>query len=115
MKVEVSDEEYEVVKALRSFRNSVDEEKVKPMVLLSDDEKVILKNIITDNYKYIHRDKVGVLWITQDRWLVARPFRISDSIYWFGMYRHLFQFIQEGEEYSIKRLLEIKEEAEMPL
>lgn len=102
-------------KKIKLYYSEDDEEKVKPMALLSDDEKVILKNIITDNYKYIHRDNCGVLWISQNSWLESKPFRISDLIYWFGMYRHLFQFIQKGEEYSIKRLLEIKEEAEMPL
>lgn len=119
--ISLDDDECELIKSIRNLRCSIrkgmnnNELEIKPLALLSDDEKVILKNIITDNYKYIHRDKCGVLWISQDRWLVSRPFRISDAIYWFGMYRHLFQFIEKGEEYSIKRLIEIKEEAEMPL
>lgn len=79
---------------------------------LSRKEKIILGNIITNNYKYIHRDMTNNLWITQDRWLNPPKdpvfqirYRESDEIYWFGMYRHLFQTIRNGEEYSIEELL----------
>lgn len=67
---------------------------------LSGKEKIILGNIITNNYKYIHRDMANNLWITQDRWLKPKkdpmlniPYRESDNIFWFGMYRHLFECI----------------------
>lgn len=67
---------------------------------LTEDEKVILSNIITDNYKYIHRNDHDDLWITEDAWVKPKkdpmlniPYRESDNIFWFGMYRHLFKCI----------------------
>lgn len=70
-------------------------ETVKPT--LSEDEKVILRNI-DKKIKYITRDKSGYLYITEQSFsMLALSFSI---------YNHLFQFIQLGEEYKISDLLE---------
>jgi len=70
------------------------DKEVKPT--LTEDERVILRNI-DKKIKYITRDNSGYLYITEKSFsMLALPFSI---------YNHLFQFIENGEEYSIKELL----------
>lgn len=70
-------------------------EQIKPT--LTEDERVILRNIYK-KYKYITRDNSGNLYIKEQLFfLLALPFSI---------YNHLFQFIKDGEEYSIEELLD---------
>jgi len=93
MKVEVSDEEYEVIKALRRFRNSVEEAikdeilEVKSMKILTEDERVILKNL-SEEYTKIARTDMNNLQIKGETLFVSA---------WIGFaeYNHLFQFIKE--------------------
>lgn len=56
---------------------------------LTEDEKVILGNL-HEEYKHIKRNEMGNLYVGVD---------------YFGMYDNLFQFIKNGEEYSIEKLL----------
>ena len=75
-------------------------EKAKPT--LTDDERVILRNI-DEHYRYISREKGGDIRFS----FANESFRRSvgcDSGLLF-VYNHLFQFIKEGEEYSIEELL----------
>lgn len=61
---------------------------------LTEDEKVILRNIVA-NHKTIFRDRGGDLW-TRDT---------DDEDWTFYQFNHLFQFIQNEEEYEIEELL----------
>ena len=72
-------------------------QQVKPT--LSEDEKVILRNIAFKDYNYIGRNTSGDLYVHYEK---------NDSFNgtWFIMFKkNLFQFIQSGEEYNIKYLL----------
>lgn len=100
MKVEVSDDEYEVIKALRRFRNSVEEAikdeilEAKSMKILTEDERVLLRNIKNEEYNGIigrEDDKtyqVGKLYL-KNKYSGAKAFAFST------LYNHLFQFIKE--------------------
>lgn len=65
--------------------------------ILTKDEKVILRNI-DKIFEYIGRTKNGTLFLRIEMFS-----KIDDRAFHF--YNHLFQFIKEGEEYSIKELL----------
>lgn len=56
---------------------------------LTESEKVILRNIPT-NFKYIHRDKVNRLIVTEDRQASDEPYGCEILIF-----SHLFLFIKE--------------------
>lgn len=63
---------------------------------LTEDEKVILRYI---DGEYTHIQRADGLWLIhyEDEYMVHQmPFE---------MYSHLFQFIKNGEEYSIEELL----------
>lgn len=99
-------EESDVEKAFRNFFK----QEAKPT--LTEDERVILSNIMTDNYKYMHRDGNGCLWVTEDTWLEPKkdpmlniPYRESDNIFWFGMYRHLFECIGKRRRILNRRIV----------
>jgi len=62
-------------------------EKTKPT--LTEEERAILKNL-HEEYKTIKRNSSGYLYVGVD---------------YFGMYDNIFQFIKNGEEYSIEELL----------
>ena len=83
------------------------ERKEKPK--LTEDEKIILKNI-PKKYKYIARDKSGLIFLCS-----KKPSKCDYS--WIGYndiafpYDHLFQFIkwEDEEPYSIENLLKGEE------
>ena len=83
------------------------ERKEKP--ILTEDEKIILKNI-PKKYKYIARDSSGMVYI-----FIEKPEKRRAIWYGFGQpmipFYHLFQFIKwEDEElYLIEELLEGEE------
>lgn len=85
------DSDEKLVDSIKLFFN----EPIKPT--LTEDEKVILKNIET-GFTHISRD-YGDLFIT-----VGKDTKDNECI---GMqqYNHLFGFIKNGEEYSIEELL----------
>ena len=74
---------------------------------LTEDERVILRNIKNEEYKNtIGREnnttyQEGKLYL-RSKYSDAKAFAIST------LYNHLFQFIKNGEEYSIEELLEGK-------
>lgn len=64
---------------------------------LTEDERVMLRNIAYDSeYKYIYRN-LGMLYLSENERLTC-----VDRL---PAMHHLFQFIKEGEEYSIEELL----------
>lgn len=66
-------------------------EPIKPT--LTEDEKVILRNIPKE-FPTIARNSIGELSARNEKhWIYA------------DVFNHLFQFIKEGEEYSIEELL----------
>lgn len=79
--------------------------KAKDIPTLTEDERVILRNLKVE--KYIFRDSYGDLLISETK-PTKDEIRCGDLGYVFDIYNHLFQFIKEGEEYSIKELLEEK-------
>ena len=88
--------------------------RINKNTLLSEDEKVILRNVDREIYKWIARDKIGNLNIFE-----RKPIK-EDLIYVFGFwddnggcseelnaFEHLFQFIkwEDEEPYNIEELL----------
>lgn len=73
------------------------EQEAKPT--LTEDERVILRNI-DKKYKYISRSCGTELYLKNEA--------DDNCRYIFRGFCQLFQFIKEGEEYSIKELLEEK-------
>lgn len=77
---------------------------------LTEDERVILRNIDTDFYKGIGREN-GTLYLVST---ISNNFggKNDREVFWY-CFHELFQFIKEGEEYEIAELLgeeyEIKE------
>ena len=61
---------------------------------LTEDERVILRNIPTNIYSKIYRDCDGCLSVAGE-----------EGYNGLFIYNHLFQFIKNGEEYSIEELL----------
>lgn len=75
---------------------------------LTEDEKVILKNLPKD-YDYITRDSYGRIWIHKGK---PRKYpliwdKIGNDYFILPIYNHLFQFIkwEDEEPYSIEELL----------
>ena len=62
---------------------------------LTEDERVILKYI---DGEYTHIQRADGLWIVHYEESIAQLMS-------FEMYSHLFQFIKNGQEYSIEELL----------
>lgn len=67
-------------------------------MILSEDERVILRNMPKE-YKYISRQIE-----TSDLFLTERKGGMGKGICIFE-FNHLFQFIKNGEEYSLEELL----------
>ncbi len=66
-------------------------------ITLTEDEKVILKNIDNIAFKTIGRNKSGGLYVR---------FYFLDEPYKASIFKdNVFQFIKNGEEYEIKELL----------
>lgn len=85
----------------------IETEKLKRMELISDEEKIILKNL-TINWKYIARDNCGsravFLYEERPEFDVERlNYDIVGEGRWlsFEIYNHLFTFIKPGECYRI--------------
>jgi hypothetical protein len=73
------------------------QEEAKPTLL--EDERVILRNIEFKDYNIIGRKESGDLYVN---------YQENDSFngVWLIMFKkHLFQFIKNGEEYEIAKLL----------
>lgn len=68
--------------------------KIQPT--LTEDERVILKNIDTDYYPTIKK-------INKTLYIVDKEDMYKEIEYMFK--DHIFQFIKEGEEYSIEELI----------
>ena len=91
------------------------ERKEKEKVKLTEDEKVILRNLPKE-YKYIARQKYGELAVYQ-----SKPYKDNICGYWeyyensmrkfLSLYNHLFQFIkwEDEESYLIEDLLKGEE------
>lgn len=89
-------------------------EEYKQPIKLTEDEKVILRNL-PKKYEYIARDYNGSLYL-----YTKKPQKIVDTDYWgtivnstskiFNIYKHLFKFIKWGdtEPYNIEELLKEK-------
>ena len=98
-------ENFDIMKVYKDYtcKELLWERKEKPQ--LTEDEKVILKNI-PKKYKYIARDKSGLIFLFS-----KKPSKCDYS--WIGYndiafpYDHLFQFIkwEDDEPYSIEDLL----------
>ena len=73
---------------------------IKP--ILTSDEKVILNFI--KNFDYIGRDENGLYYKLQDKDVKEKTAGV------YNLTTNLFQFIKNGEEYSIKELLGDEEE-----
>jgi hypothetical protein len=77
---------------------------------LSEDEKVILKNI-SEEWKWIARDEDGEIWIYKDKpvkGIKSKMWRnISSCDSKINLFNHLFQFIkwEDEEPYLISNLL----------
>lgn len=84
------------------------EEEYKEPIKLSEDEKVILRNI-DKKYKWIARDKNGRLYVYKERPLKAHTMWRNDDSGGMHMvlFNHLFQFIkwEDEEPYNIEELL----------
>lgn len=85
----------------------IETEKLKRMELISNEEKIILKNLTAD-WKYIARDSCG----SQSVFLYEEKpefdaeqlsYDIVGESHWlsFSIYNHLFTFIKPGECYRI--------------
>ena len=111
----ISRNELKIVKVYEDYTCSkvLWERKEKPV--LTEDEKVILKNI-NPMYKYIARDNNGKLFIYAIKpnkmsflpsWTISVPTISYEDSTGFNTYRHLFDFIkwEDEEPYSIKYLL----------
>lgn len=72
------------------------EEEIKPT--LTEDERVILRNLNKEEFTHIGRHYLGDLFLKYKAGTILNEYN-------FEAYTHLFQFIQEGEEYSIEELL----------
>jgi len=77
-------------------------EQVKP--ILSEDERVILKNIDLQNFKAIGRQD-GYLYLRYSSYCYEYEETDIKSLTFWYMYHELFQFIKDGEEYEIRELL----------
>lgn len=77
------------------------EENIKPT--LSEDERVILKNIDLQNFRAIGR-KDDYLYLRYTDYTFEYG-DVKTLTFWY-MYHNLFKFINEGEEYSIEELLQ---------
>ena len=69
---------------------------------LTEDERAILRNIDTNTFQEIARDVNGILIVQgqNDKGQILEFIKTS-----LDLFNHLFQFIKEGEEYSIEELL----------
>lgn len=67
--------------------------------ILTEDERVILRNIDTRQYPTIKRTKIGEIIV------ISNAKCGDDIICYLYCYDHLFQFIKNGEEYNIEELL----------
>lgn len=93
---------------INKIKNSIVEaEKLKRMLSISNDEKIILKNLKID-WKYIARDNCGSrsLCLYEERPefdLERQNYDIVGEGCWLplGIYNHLFTFIKPGECYRI--------------
>jgi len=74
---------------------------------LTDDEKVILRNIDNKNFKYIAKDKYGNIFIYNDDTndLKNGLMRTIENYRCLDMFNSLFKFIKDNT-YEIKKLLE---------
>ena len=84
----------------------IEMEKFKRMLSVSDEEKVILKNL-SINWRYIGRDESGdsqlFLYEQRPELHVEKKFYYVNDGRWlsFDIYNHLFTFIAPGECYRI--------------
>ena len=81
------------------------------MIKLTEDEKVILKNL-PKRFKWITRDKDGNLFIYCEKPIKRESSWISETLFdWFGIwiFNHLFSFIKWQDEgpYLIEDLLKM--------
>lgn len=79
---------------------------IQPKPTLSEDEKVILRNL-NKRYKYINREEYGGLRVSETKPIYSKSMK---EYYYSGfdtfIYDNLFQFIKwEDEPYSIEELL----------
>lgn len=72
--------------------------------MLTEDERVILKNIDLQNFKAIGR-KDGYLYLRYEHYCIEYGETDIKTLTFWYMYHNLFKFIKEGEEYSIEELL----------
>lgn len=88
------------------------ERKEKPRIKLTDDEKVILRNL-PKKYKYIARDKNGYLCVYKENPTKKITSWINDinKFEFLILFNHLFKFIkwEDEEPYLIEDLLKEKE------
>lgn len=80
---------------------------IQPKPTLTEDEKVILRNL-NKRYKYINREEYGGLRVSETKPIYSKSMK---EYYYSGfdtfIYDNLFQFIKwEDEPYSIEELLE---------
>lgn len=100
---ELSDLEIQIDKKKASI---VEMEKFKRMLSISDEEKVILKNL-SINWKYIGRDESDIdqlfLYEQKPELEPNNKFYYVNDGHWlsFDIYNHLFTFIAPGECYRI--------------
>lgn len=79
---------------------------IQPKPTLTEDEKVILRNL-NKRYKYINREEYGGLRVSETKPIYSKSMK---EYYYSGfdtfIYDNLFQFIKwEDEPYSIEELL----------
>ena len=102
------DENYDIMKVYKDYtcKELLWERKEKPQPKLTEDEKVILRNL-PKKYEWIARDKCGTICT-----FIDKPHK--NGVGWSGnffgvlvLFEHLFQFIQweDEEPYSIEELL----------
>ena len=81
-------------------------EKLPPKPKLTEDEKVILRNLPKE-YKYIARDNSGTLYIYENKPKKDGNVWSNYNYNYLDLFHHLFQFIKWGdsEAYNIEELL----------
>ena len=78
--------------------------KAQRKVILTEDERVILRNIDLQNFKAIGRENDYLYLRYTDYTCEYGETDIKTLTFWY-MYHNLFKFIKNGEEYSIEELL----------
>ena len=99
-------ESYDIMKVYKDYtcKELLWERKEKPKIKLTEDEKVILRNV-PQYYKWIARDGNGVVCLYPDKPHKSKT--IWDSYGALFPFHHLFQFIkwEDDEPYLIEELL----------